>query len=84
MGCCSSLFLREVSEALPWSVFGRVDHQVLPCNCVSCYHSKGLKNIYLLCVFIAERQIKVCSSCCIRQKVLGAVEVFEVVLRTAK
>lgn len=38
-----SLFLKEVSEALPWSAFGWVDHQVLPWNCVSCYHLKDLK-----------------------------------------
>lgn len=45
MGCCSSpsLFLKEVSEALPWSAFGWVDHQVVPWNCVSCYHLKDLK-----------------------------------------
>lgn len=45
LGRCSSpsLFLKEVSEALPWSAFGRVDHQVLPWNCVSCYHLKDLK-----------------------------------------
>lgn len=45
LGCCSSpsLFLKEVSEALPWSAFGQVDHQVLPWNCVSCYNLKDLK-----------------------------------------
>lgn len=45
LDCClsPSLFLKEVSEALPWSAFGQVDHEVLPWNCVSCYHLKDLK-----------------------------------------
>lgn len=52
LGCCSSpsLLLKEVSEALPWSAFGQVDHQVLPWNCVSCYHLKDLKVFIVLFV----------------------------------
>lgn len=38
----------------------------MPWNCGSCYHLKDLK-VFICFVFIAERQIKVCSSCCLRQ-----------------